>query len=137
MYALPKNDDVSAFAIEDTDTEAWRFHHMISSLSVTRALRRLTGVSSYPPPSIVRTMRCGCLRRANSSPLPRELRVAVPLPLPVKGMVPFNVTLIGTRYISPGEATVWYYERNDEQWVPVLNPASSPHAATARGGVVQ
>ena len=49
------------------------------------------------------------------------LRAGDPLPLPVEGMVPFDVTLIGDRYYVCGNASnIWYYDVPREEWVPLV-----------------
>lgn len=134
MYSIPITD-TSAFLVEDEQTEGWRFYYVdFDPLSVDSFETPYGGVvvsaTINPQSQAVWMIARGRLFAAS-----RELRVAVPLPLPVEGAVAFDVTLIGDRYYVAFDAeTIWYYERNTEEWVPVIRPGPRPEMPARDAG---
>lgn len=122
MYACPIND-AFAFAIDDEDTEAWRFYYVdFDPLRVDSFEAPYGGViasaTMNPASQAVWMLARGQLYASS-----RELRIAVPLPLPEEGIVPFDVKLMGGRYyVAANAASVWYFDPPTESWVSVKQP---------------
>jgi len=126
MFAYPINNNLIA-AIDDRQSEDWVFHFVeIEPFQVETYQTPHGGsiVSATVNPESFATWIIASGHLFASS---REMQVAVRLPLPIEGLVPFDVTLLGERYYVCGDASnIWFYDVPAEKWVAVSNPEKRP-----------
>ena len=134
MYALPVTDTL-VLAIDDSEDEDWVFHFVEFDPTAHHSFRtphggQVLAMTVNPKSHAAWIVAAGQLYASS-----REMEIAVPLPLPVEGMVPFDVTLIGDRYYVCGNASnIWYYDVPREEWVPLVVPEPRPELPPRQGG---
>ena len=126
MYAHPVHDTL-VLAIDDEQNEDWVFHYI--EFDPTAHVRFATPkggsvvTATVNPESFAAWIIASGMLYASS----REMQVAVRLPLPVKGLVPFDVSFIDQRYYVCGDASnIWYYDVPAEKWVGLMVPEPKP-----------
>ena len=126
MFALALSD-TQLFAVEDDDPEDWLFHYADFDPLVVDSFATPAGGVVAAATVNPETQAAWLLARGQLFAASRKLRVAMRLPFPARDTVAFDVTLIGARYyVSCDAATIWYYEREVEEWVQLLRPDPRP-----------
>ncbi len=122
MYSIPLNDTF-AFFFEDDRTAAWRFNYVDFDPLRVESFEAPYGGTVVSATMNPKSYAAWMLAHGQLFASSRDMKIAVPLPLPVEGAVAFDVTLIGDRYyVSCSAGTVWYYDRLTEQWVSLIRP---------------
>ncbi len=122
MFSVPITETL-VLAIDEDGENDWVFHYIDLNTGSHDSFStphggEIMSVTVNPQSFAAWILASGQLYAAS-----RELRVAVPLPLPVDGLVPFDITLVGDRYYLCGaNSNVWYYDVQGEKWVPVVVP---------------
>lgn len=119
--------DTELFAVEDEDPDDWTFHY--ASFDPLRVDSFMTPSGGPVETATVNpeTQAAWLLARGQLFAASRKLKVAHRLPFPPENTVAFDVELIGSRYyVCCNAGTIWYYERELEEWVQLLRPDPRP-----------
>lgn len=134
MFATPFSD-TQVLAIDEDGEDDWVFHYIDYEPTSHDSFPTPHGGEILAVTINPQSYAAWILASGQLFAVSRELRVAVPLPLPVEGLVPFDITKIGERYYLCGNASnVWYYDVLKETWVPVVVPPPRESLPERAGG---
>lgn len=126
MFALALSD-TQVFAVEDEDPDDWTFHYAGFDPLASDSFMTPSGGAVAAATINPETQAAWLLARGQLYAASRQLKVAMRLPFPAEDTVIFDVNLIGSRYyVCCNSATIWYYEREVEEWVQLLRPDPRP-----------